>query len=112
MIQPLPHPYSCGTSSIAHQRSPSLGLENNHFIQVNLPHPWHYGYMHKGVCLSVLCMVQSLYLPLQADFLTLPAGTTPALNNKGKHQLYYCCYIPGTLLSALPVRIVHLHQNM
>ncbi|KAG5215104.1 hypothetical protein JEQ12_000680 [Ovis aries] len=26
---------------------------------------------------------------IQANFLTLPAGTTPALNSKDKHQLYY-----------------------
>ena len=41
-------------------------------------------------CVSVcLVYVLSLYLPLQANFLTLPAGTTRALNSKDKHQLYY-----------------------
>ena len=64
-------------------------------------------------CVPVcLVYVLSLYLPLQADFLTLPAGTSPSLNSKDKHQLYFPFYVRGALLSALPVRTVHLPQTL
>lgn len=75
---------------------------------------WHrYYYMHGGVCLPVsVCPVQQFYLPLQTDFFTLPVGTTPALNSNNNQQLYCTSYVLGTVLSALPVIIIYLHQTL